>query len=993
MNRNTNPTLANASRPGASRPAQGVQGLSGRGVTAVLGPTNTGKTHLAIERMAAHPSGVIGLPLRLLAREVYGRLVAKLGEKNVALVTGEEKIVPQGARFRVCTVEAMPSDVDASFVAIDEVQLAAGLERGHVFTDRLLNLRGRDETMLMGAATMRPVLESLLPGISIVTRPRMSMLTYAGSKKITRLPRRSAIVAFSADEVYAIAELIRRRRGAAAVVLGSLSPRTRNAQVELYQSGDVDYIVATDAIGMGLNLDVDHVAFAQDHKFDGYQHRRLTPAEMAQIAGRAGRHTRDGTFGVTGHADAFSDDLVRQLETHAFAPVKAIQWRNRSLDFRSADALIASLDRPAPLVEHAGPQLSGPVLTKAPQATDQRALEFMLRDEGVRERAVGPERVELLWNVAQVPDYPRVAPAAHAEILANLFKDIVDLGHVDETWFREQVSRTDNVSGDIDALSNRIAHVRTWTFVSQKSEWLENPGEWQAETRAIEDRLSDALHERLTQRFVDRRTSVLMRRLRENAILEAEVTPDGKVSVEGHHLGELQGFRFTADTTAEGEDAKAARTAASKALAGEIERRARRFASAANGQITLALDGTLRWDGAPVGRIAKGDDPLAPRTILFADEHLTGPARDKVQARLERWVAHHIETLLKPLIDLRTAQGGEDLSAQARGLAFRLVEAFGTLDRRDVTSEVRDLDQGARAALRRLGVRFGAYHVFVPALLKPAPAELATILHGIFHERTDAEGYGEVPALLAQGRTSVKVEGRTSNELWRLGGFRRLGERAVRLDILERLADLIRPAAQWHGKGKRPAGAMPNGRFFVTPGMLSILGAAHDDMIPVLQALGYRFDKVPLGEVRAIVEARPEPPTAAPVEAKGDAEQGTETPEVAPNEPTAAPVEPKGAAETASATEADHPPAEIALARTENDERPDEVVVWHRAPPRNRDRKHRAGGQKAANGKGKSFKKNDKPRGSKPARPRPADKPIDPDSPFAKLAALKENMK
>ncbi len=491
--------------------------LTGRGVTAVLGPTNTGKTHMAIERMVAQPSGMIGLPLRLLAREVYGRVVAKVGVENVALITGEEKILPPGARFRVCTVEAMPPDADVAFMAIDEIQLAADLNRGHIFTDRLLNLRGRHETMLLGASTVRPALEALLPGINVITRPRMSQLHYAGSKKITRLPRRSAIVAFSADEVYAIAELIRRQRGAAAVVLGSLSPRTRNAQVALYQSGDVDFLVATDAIGMGLNLDVDHVAFAQDAKFDGTHQRRLKPAEFAQIAGRAGRHTSDGTFGVTSRVMPFEDELVERLEAHEFPPEKQLQWRNRELDFASITALVTSLEKPP----------TGAHLVKAPMAIDHRALVTMAGHVDIRDMAHDEEAVFRLWQVAQIPDYRRIAPGNHADMLATIYRDISTDGVIDESWFANQVGQTDNMSGDIDALSNRIAHIRTWTFVSHRDGWLRDGPYWREKTRAIEDRLSDALHERLTKRFVDRRTSVLMKRLRENAELSAEIARTG----------------------------------------------------------------------------------------------------------------------------------------------------------------------------------------------------------------------------------------------------------------------------------------------------------------------------------------------------------------------------------------------------------------------------------------------------------------------------------
>lgn len=813
--------------------------LSGRDVTAVLGPTNTGKTHLAIERLVAHESGVIGLPLRLLAREVYGRVCARVGAERVALVTGEEKIQPPGARYFVCTVEAMPRETDLAFAAIDEVQLAADLERGHIFTDRILNLRGRQETLLLGAATMRGILEKLLRGISVVTRPRMSHLAYAGSKKLTRLPRRSAIVAFSADEVYAIAELIRRQRGGAAVVLGGLSPRTRNAQVELYQSGDVDYLVATDAIGMGLNLDVDHVAFAQNRKFDGFQYRELTAAEIGQIAGRAGRHMRDGTFGVTGQVDPFPDELVERIESHDFEPVKVLQWRTAGFDFSSLDALRRSIER-VPAVEG---------LTRALPAVDARALDYLARDEAIARLADRPRRVELLWEACALPDYRRIAPAQHADIIGSIYLDLARKGHVDADYMAEQVRRADTTEGDIDTLSARIAQIRTWTFVSHRPGWLADPAHWQEKTREIEDRLSDALHERLTKRFVDRRTSVLMRRLRENAMLEAEIDPAGDVTVEGHHVGSLQGFRFTADQSAGGEDAKAVKAAAQKALATEFEARAERFASSANGDFALASDGLLRWIGAPVATLTAAEDPLSPRVILLADEQLTGPARDKVMARAERFVRYQIDTLLKPLADLKAA---DQLSGLARGIAFQLVENFGTLNRRDIADEVKALDQEARAALRRLGVRFGAFHVFVPALLKPGPAGLVTLLWSLSHDGKDKPGFGDVVNALASGRTSLVVDAAFEPAFYRLAGYRMLGRRAVRVDILERLADLIRPALSWRaGSGQRPDGAWDGAAFLVTPAMMSILGATAEDMEEILKSLGYRSEAKPAAEVQA----------------------------------------------------------------------------------------------------------------------------------------------
>ncbi|TPI61878.1 helicase [Mesorhizobium sp. B3-1-3] len=818
--------------------------LSGRDVTAVLGPTNTGKTHLAIERMVAHETGVIGLPLRLLAREVYARVCEKVGAHKVALITGEEKIVPAGAKYSVCTVEAMPRETDAAFVAIDEVQLAGDLERGHIFTDRILHLRGRQETLLLGAATMHGILQHLLKGVSVVTRPRLSHLAYAGSKKLTRLPRRTAIVAFSADEVYAIAELIRRQQGGAAVVLGALSPRTRNAQVEIFQSGDVDYLIATDAIGMGLNLDLDHVAFAQNRKFDGYQYRNLTAAELGQIAGRAGRHLRDGTFGVTGQVDPFDEDLVAKIEGHDFDPVKVLQWRTADFDFSSLDALKRSIEANAPVEG----------LTRALPAVDAQALEHLSRDGDIRALATGKERVALLWEACALPDYRKIAPAHHADLVASIYMDLARHGHVDENYMAEQVRRADTTDGDIDTLSHRIAQIRTWTFVSNRPGWLADQLHWQEKTREIEDRLSDALHERLTKRFVDRRTSVLMRRLRENTMPEAEISPTGTVLVEGHHVGELQGFRFTADQSAGGEDAKAVRTAAQKALAAEFEARAERFAACANGDLALGSDGVLRWIGAPIGTLVAGDEALKPRLVLLADEQLTGPARDKVAARAERFVNFQIESLLKPLVDLKNA---DQLTGIARGIAFQLVEHFGLINRRDIAEEMKSLDQEGRAALRRLGVRFGAYHVFVPALIKPAPAGLVTLLWALKNDGKDKPGFGDVVHALASGRTSVVIDPAFDKTFYKLAGYRNLGRRAVRVDILERLADLIRPATNWKpGLGQRPDGAYDGHAFMVTPPMMSILGATADDMEEILKGLGYRSEAKPAAEVKAKLDAQ-----------------------------------------------------------------------------------------------------------------------------------------
>jgi ATP-dependent RNA helicase SUPV3L1/SUV3 len=806
----------------------------GSGVTAVLGPTNTGKTHLAIERMLAHSSGLIGLPLRLLAREVYNKIADRAGSEAVALITGEEKIKPPKPRFWVSTVEAMPRDLDVSFLAVDEIQIAADLERGHVFTDRILNRRGRDETLLLGAATMRGIVERLLPGANIVTRPRLSQLEFAGDRKITRQPRRTAIVAFSADEVYAIAELIRRQHGGAAVVLGSLSPRTRNAQVSMFQNGDVDYLVATDAIGMGLNLDVDHVAFASDRKYDGYQFRRLNPAEFAQIAGRAGRATRNGTFGTTGRCAPFEPELVNALQNHTFESVRMLQWRNSKLDFSSLSALQVSLAL-SPTHD---------ALTRAPIAEDLRVLDHVARDADIREMAHGAAAVERLWEACQIPDYRKIAPAAHAELVTSLFGFLMQKGRIPDAWFAAQVDQADRVDGDIDTLSGRIAQIRTWTFVANRPDWLADPEHWQGIAREVENKLSDALHERLTERFVDRRTSVLMRRLRENAMLNTEIGKTGEVIVEGHVIGRLDGFTFAPDTAEAGSEAKALQATAQKALAGEIDARAEKLSAAPDDQFVLTSEGIIRWTGDAVARLTAADEALHPRIRIISDERLSGAPREAVEKRLDLWLKTHIEKLLGPLFELSKA---EDVTGIARGIAFQLIEAMGVLERSKIAAEMKDLDQPSRASLRKYGVRFGAYHIYVPSLLKPAARALASLLWALKQANIDMSALSGAQHLASSGRTSFPIDKALPRDAYRVLGYRQCGERAVRVDILERLADLIRPALAWReaSPGDKPAGAFDGRSFVVTQAMTSLTGSAGEDFASILRALGYRMERRP----------------------------------------------------------------------------------------------------------------------------------------------------
>ncbi|MEO0357660.1 MAG: helicase-related protein, partial [Pseudomonadota bacterium] len=550
-------------------------------IVAVLGPTNTGKTHYALERMLAHRTGVIGLPLRLLAREVYDRVVAAKGPSVVALITGEERIIPDRAQYWICTVEAMPDGMATDFLAVDEIQLCADPERGHVFTDRLLHARGLHETLFMGAETMRPAIAALVPRAQFMKRERFSTLTYAGAKKLSRMVPRSAIVSFSVDNVYGIAELLRRQKGGAAVVMGALSPRTRNAQVEMYQNGDVDFLVATDAIGMGLNLDVTHVAFSATSKFDGRRMRPLMPNELAQIAGRAGRHMKDGTFGVTGEASPLHEEIVEAIQDSRFAPLKKLYWRNTRLQFGSVNTLIRSLESPT----------SDDWLTRVRESDDLAALKALAADAEVSARCGDGPSVRLLWECCRIPDFRGISNTEHSGLVGAIFNFLHEKGRVPDDWLARQIKRIDKTHGDIDTLSKRLAFIRTWTYVAQRKGWLEDQQHWQGETRAVEDRLSDALHAALTQRFVDRRTSMLLRRLKQKESLVADVNDKGEVTVEGQFVGRLAGFRFQQDSSATPDEAKTLRQASLQALAPEFHLRSERFYNAPDTEIDFTEQG------------------------------------------------------------------------------------------------------------------------------------------------------------------------------------------------------------------------------------------------------------------------------------------------------------------------------------------------------------------------------------------------------------------
>ena len=780
-------------------------------LAAILGPTNTGKTYYAIERMLARNSGVIGLPLRLLAREVYDKVVTLRGLNSVALITGEERIVPAKAKYWVCTVEAMPQDIGPEFVAIDEIQLCADQERGHVFTDRLLNMRGSMETLFLGADTMRKVIGQLIPNVEFVTRSRFSDLEYTGPKKTSRMPTRSAIVGFSVDNVYAVAELLRRQKGGAAVVMGALSPRTRNAQVELYQNGDVDYLVATDAIGMGLNLDINHVAFSSLTKFDGSRMRYLMPNELAQIAGRAGRHLNSGTFGVTGEAPHLDQEVVDAIENHKFAPLKKLQWRNSRLEFGTTNALINSLDKSS----------DDPLLIKAQPAEDFRTLSTLVEDGEVSARASDGPSVKLLWDTCGIPDFRGVSFTDHTTLVSRIFNFLHEKGEVSENWLAQKIANIDKTGGDIDTISKRLAFIRTWTYICQRKGWVQNESYWREETRAVEDRLSDALHSALSQRFIDRRTSMLMRRLKQKESLVAEVDTKGEVTIEGEFVGKLNGFRFQMDKDATAEEGKTLRAASIQALQPEFNLRADRMYNAPDTEFEFTEQGGLMWGEYGVGKLIKGDDILSPRIEVFVDDEAGNEVLIKVQKRLRHFIERKINSAFEPLLVMRD---DEMVTGMARGLAFRLVESLGVIPRSIVAKDVKELDQDGRGLLRKHGVRFGQYTLFQQLMLKPAPTRLRLVLWSLF------EGLDEFPEAPPPGLVTIPETKGSPKGYYPRAGYRLAGDRAIRIDMLERLADLTRSQNVKDG-------------FEANSDMLSISGTTLEQFSNMMEGLGFSVEK------------------------------------------------------------------------------------------------------------------------------------------------------
>ncbi|MBV9555407.1 MAG: disulfide oxidoreductase [Alphaproteobacteria bacterium] len=777
-------------------------------MVAILGPTNTGKTHLAIERMLDHRSGMIGFPLRLLARENYDRVVKLKGARAVALITGEEKILPPNPSYFVCTVESMPLDRPVEFLAVDEIQLCADRERGHVFTARLLHARGLQETMFLGADTIRPLMRRLVPDAQHVSRPRFSTLSYTGHKKITRLPPRSVVVAFSIADVFSLAEIVRRQRGGTAVVLGALSPRARNAQVGMFQAGEVDYLVATDAIGMGLNMELNHVAFARLAKFDGRGLRRLSAAEIGQIAGRAGRYMNDGTFGTTADERPLEAEIVSAVEDHKFEPLTRIQWRNSALRFRSLGDLLNSLDEPPPT--------HGLIQTR--DADDHQVLRALSRNDEVKALAVNPAAVRLLWEVCQIPDFRKMMSDSHARFLAQCFLHLAGPHErLPTPWIARQIAQLDRVDGDIDTLMARIAHIRTWTYITHRPDWVDNSTEWQERARGIEDRLSDALHETITQRFVDRRSAFLVRRLAGDDELLASINKNGEVLVEGSYVGRLDGFRFIPDAS-DADESRMLATAANRVLRSDIAARARQLAAEPDDAFGLDPVGNLTWRGGLVGRLTAGDGPLAPRVEVVAGDFLEGASRQHVRRRLQAFVKSEVERRLRPLFVLRDLP----ITGVARGLAFQLVDALGCLPSHAAAAQLRALDRDSRRTLARAGVRFGAESLYVDPLLGPEPTRFRGLLWAVRHGRP----MPPLPGMRALGK-ALAVDPALPPSFYAALGRRVVGGLALRPDRLERLA----AAARQRSRG---------GPFAADAELAATAGISETDLRPVLTGLGYR---------------------------------------------------------------------------------------------------------------------------------------------------------
>ncbi len=776
-----------------------------KNLRAILGPTNTGKTYFAIERMLAHSSGIMCFPLRLLARENYDKIIKVVDKNKVALITGEEKIVPKNAVYFCCTIEAMPINKKVEFIGIDEVQIASDFERGYIFTDRILNSRGTKETVFLGAETISSKLKVLVPEIKIEGRPRLSSLSYIGRKKVTRIKKRSAIVAFSAAEVYTIADVIRKQLGGSSIVMGALSPRTRNSQVEMYENGDVDYLVATDAIGMGLNLKIDHVSFASIRKFDGMSLRNLTDSEIAQIAGRAGRFLSDGTFGVTENSSDMSEHTIDAVENSKFDQITNVFWRNSNLDFSSVTNLIKSLETPPP----------EPFLIRKSDAEDHRHLVFLSEVKDVKKIAQSPKAIKILWEVAQVPEFNKNLTNDHVFLLSKIYEQLILNGQLKNDFISSQIYSLDKVTKDIDTLMQRIASIRTWTYLSHKNDWLANSNNWQDISLAIEDKLSDALNSELTNRFVDKRISVLGKKIKENLKLVIEIKSDSSIYLDSMKVGELNGFVLKlVDSSAPSSGLFLKNL--KKSLDAEIKKRVKNFYTIEDHHLEINDEAKIFWGASPIGWLAPSDNPFSPNIHITQSDLLEDSQITLITERLKKFVYNKIEKFLFPLVSLNE----DEFNSSARGIIFQLKEGFGTAPFKKIQKLYRELSEEDKKTLSKVGLRFGVEYLYIPELLKPAAVRLRALLWGVFNNTY----YNN--SLPDDGRVAFTPNASAPQKWYNLIGYSKLGDRVMRVDMVERLSVIVRTSAR-------------DGSFKISEEMLSIAGASKDQMANILSDLGF----------------------------------------------------------------------------------------------------------------------------------------------------------
>ena len=778
-------------------------------IVALLGPTNTGKTFVAIEKMLEHNTGIFGLPLRLLAREVYDRCVEKVGIKKVALITGEEKIIPSTADYFICTVESMPKDKKVDFVAVDEIQMCSDKERGHIFTDRLLNFRGELLTMFLGSQIMKNIIQDLVKGVEFQNKKRFSKLTYSGYKKISRLDRKVAIIAFSIEEVYAIAELVRRQKGGAAVIMGSLSPKTRNSQVELYQSGDVDYLVATDAIGMGLNMDINEIYFSNLKKFDGKKTRRLNTVEISQIAGRAGRYKNDGSFGTTGDCENLVSDEVENIEKHILPETKVIYWRNSKLDFKNPDKLITSLEL----------KPENKSLIRTNDSLDESVLRHFLKKGANNLQYYN--NLELLWECCQIPDFEKKAYGQHLNIVNKVFMFLsTRKKRIPNEYMKEQLKGLEKDHGNVDVLSHRISNVRTWSYVANKKNWVENSDYWVQRTKDIEDKLSDKLHEELTRSFIDKKISILSRSLKQDLILKTEIDEKNKIIIDGQLIGELRGLKFNIELTSTtlDTDIKSIKKAARKGIQQELIKRVETIMT--EKQLVLKTDNKIYWNGNPVARLKKGNDYLSPEFEVIADDSLENDSKINLEQFLKNWLNQYLNETLGDLLNLTKKK---IKNQYLRALFFQLYENNGIIKRKDVDHTIKLISQDQRKILWSMGIKIGRYHDYLPKMLKPKAVSFRISLWKLFFEMSKSY---EIPKSGLNFLTDKKFD----KKFLLLCGFENFKNFFVRVDILEKLfiSILDKTVAR---------------KFKITSEMMNLLGCSKDNFYKLMELMNYKKDK------------------------------------------------------------------------------------------------------------------------------------------------------